>query len=156
MPGDDAPVRVSFEVYVDPGSIDTEINAQVILDRETNMPRVEPRWVRNDVCDQFVGKFSTRGGVEISGNLVIDISIGQPFLDSDWAVNREVPLSAFNTLLPVDVFPENLERRWDEAVYFNSRLDGTGEPITLNPVFPDLVPFELSAADIIEGVLVYF
>ena len=31
-----------------------------------------------------------------------------------------------------------------------------GEPITLNPVFPDLVPFELSAADIIEGVLAYF
>ena len=156
VPGDDAPVRVSFEVYVDPGSIDTEINAQVILDRETNMPRVEPRWVRNDVCDQFVGKFSTRGGVEISGNLVIDISIGQPFLDSDWAVNREVPLSAFNTLLPIDVLPENLERRWDEAVYFNSRLDGTGEPITLKPVFPDLLPFELSAADIIEGVLAYF
>ena len=156
VPGDDAPVRVSFEVYVDPGSIDTEINAQVMLDRETNQPQVEPRWARNDVCDQFVGVFSTRGGVEISGNLVIDISIGQPFLDSDWAVNREVPLSAFNTLLPVDVFPENLERRWDEAAYFNSRLDGTGEPITLNPVFPDLVPFELSAADIIEGVLAYF
>ena len=156
VPGDDAPVRVSFEVYVDPGSIDTEINAQVMLDRETNQPRVEPRWVRNDVCDQFVGVFSTRGGVEISGNLVIDISIGQPFLDSDWAVNREVPLSAFNTLLPIDVLPENLERRWDEAAYFNSRLDGTGEPIALNPAFPDLVPFELSAADIIEGVLAYF
>ena len=157
VPGDDAPLRVSFEVYVDPGHIDTEINAQVILDRETNTPRVEPRWVRNDICDQFVGKFSTRGGIRISGNLVIDISIGQPFLilDTPWDVEHEIPLSAFNILLPVDVFPENLDKSWDEAIYFNSRLDGTGEPILLEPAFRDLVPYELSGADIIEAVLAY-
>ena len=157
VPGDDAPLRVSFEVYVDPGHIDTEINAQVILDRETNEPRVEPRWVRNDICDQFVGKFSTRGGIRISGNLVIDISIGQPFLilDTPWDVEHEIPLSAFNILLPVDVFPENLDKSWDEAAYFNSRLDGTGEPILLEPAFRDLLPYELSGADIIEAVLAY-
>ena len=157
VPGDDAPLRVSFEVYVDPGHIDTEINAQVILDRETNEPSVEPRWVRNDICDQFVGKFSTRGGIRISGNLVIDISIGQPFLilDTPWDIEEEIPLSAFNILLPVDVFPENLDKSWDEAAYFNSRLDGTGEPILLEPAFRDLLPYELSGADIIEAVLAY-
>ena len=43
-----------------------------------------------------------------------------------------------------------------EAAYFNSSLDGTGEPIILQPEFRDLVQFELGASDILEGVLAYF
>ena len=157
--GEDAPVRVSFEVYIDPGRIDTEIHGRVIFDRETKTPRVEPRWTRNDVCDQFVGKFATRGGIRIGGNLVIAISIGQPFLspESGLGLNHDVPLSAIiNPLLPVDIVPENIDRSWDEAAYFNSSLDGTGEPIILQPKFRDLVQFELGASDILEGVLAFF
>ncbi len=155
--GKDAPVRVSFEVYIDPGRIDTEIHGRVVFDRETKTPRVEPRWTRNDVCDQFVGKFATRGGIRIGGNLVIDISIGQPFFSqkSKWDLNHDVPLSAI--INPVfDIVPENIDRSWDEAAYFNSLLDGTGEPIILQPKFRDLVKFELGASAILEGVLAYF
>ena len=156
--GKDAPVRVSFEVYIDPGRIDTEIHGRVVFDRETKTPRVEPRWVRNDICDQFVGKFSTRGGVKIGGNLVIDISIGQPLLSPELklGLNHEVPLSEIiNAVLPVDIVPENIDRTWDEAAYFNSLLDGKGEPIILQAGFRDLVKFELGASDILEGVLAF-
>ncbi len=136
--GKDAPVRVSFEVYIDPGRIDTEIHGRVVFDRETKTPRVEPRWTRNDVCDQFVGKFATRGGIQIGGNLVIAISIGQPFFSSPWDLNHDVPLSEIiNAVSPLDVVPENIDRSWDEAAYFNSSLDGTDEPIVLQPKFRD-------------------
>ena len=117
--GKDAPVRVSFEVYIDPGRIDTEIHGRVVFDRETKTPRVEPRWTRNDVCDQFVGKFSTRGGIKIGGNLVIAISIGQPFFSSPWDLNHDVPLSEIiNAVSPVDIVPENIDRSWDGGGIF--------------------------------------
>ena len=149
-------VGVSFTVYIDPGSIDTEIHGFVILDRETNEVRVEPRWVRNDLCDQFVGVFSARGGVEIGGHVFIDIQIDRdllPFLDlaSPLKVEQKVDLSVLNALLPVDVPSTN--QRWDESVYFKSLPDGEGESVTLGPRYPDIVKLELSGSDIFETIL---
>ena len=132
-------VGVSFTVDIDPGSIDTEIHARVVLDRETNTPRVEPRWVRNDLCDQFVGVFATRGGVKIGGHVFIDIQIDRdllPFLDlaSPLEVKKEVDLSVLNDLLPVDV--PSTDQRWDESVYFDSLPDGQGESYYIRAKVP--------------------
>ena len=149
-------VGVSFTVYIDPGSINTEIHGLVVLDRETNTPRVEPRWVRNEICDQFVGKFATRGGVKIGGHVFIDIQIDRdllPFLDlaSPLEVKQEVDLSVLNALLPVDV--PSIDQRWDEAIYFDSLPDGEGESIALAPRYPDIVKLELAGSDILEYIL---
>ena len=149
-------VGVSFTVYIDPGSIDTEIHGLVVLDRETNTPKVEPRWARNEICDQFVGVFSTRGGVKIGGHLFIDIRIDRdllPFLDlaSPLEVKQEVDLSVLNALLPVDV--PSIDRRWDEAIYFDSLPDEEGESIALAPRYPDIVKLELAGSDILEYIL---
>ncbi len=145
-------VGVRFTVYIDPGSIDTEIHGRVILDLETEDVRIEPRWVRNEICDQFVGKFSTRGGVKIGGWLFIDIQIDPPFLDSELDVKHEIPLSALNVLLPVEV-PENIDKSWDEAAYFDSLPDGENEEITLEPELQEVVSFELMGTKIFEFVL---
>ena len=151
LPSDASPFRAHFEVQIETPRIETEIHALAILDRENDTLRVEPRWARNEICDQFVGKFSTRGGVRLGGWLVFDLT-SLPFFDG---VYYELELSALNPLLPVE-FPENIDRLWDEAEYFAS-LPGGEDEITLTPEFPDLMPaIELSGADIADLVVAYF
>ena len=151
LPSEVSPFRAHFEVQIETPRIETEIHALAILDRENDALRVEPRWARNEICDQFVGKFSTRGGVRLGGWLVFDLT-SLPFFDG---VYYELELSALNPLLPVE-FPENIDKLWDEAEYFVSLPDGEDE-ITLTPEFPDLMPaIELSGADIADLVVAYF
>ena len=79
LPYENAPFAAHFKFLLSPPTFEGEMNADVTLDLDQTDPTlsVQPR----PATDGNVGKFESKGGVQIIGNIVVDFSF-LPFIDN--------------------------------------------------------------------------
>ena len=74
IPGEDAPISFHFSFDLQPPQLTGKIDAEITLDSENHTLRVKPG--RTDKPDNpFVGKFESKGGVDIGAALILDFTL---------------------------------------------------------------------------------
>ena len=127
IPDDFDPVKLHFEFFVNPGTLEAEINGNVIFDPGNGTLSVQPNQVVDEHGNKYVGKLKSAFGVDIDGKILINIDI--PFL---FTLNHSINILDLPGIPKQLRFLEDLKNKnWDEETFFDSLLLG-GQSIQLD------------------------
>ena len=150
LPNDDAALSVYFEFQVAPPQLAAEINAEITFDSENQRLSVQPMSVtkkdEHENEETFVGKLSSKGGIIISGDIVLNLDFNFPFLEHKIKIeNYRIPILGHDLLDHVDLIPiigktiatlnqtykDWNDKGWDVEEHFQTLLLEESESIQL-------------------------
>ncbi|MCG9132009.1 T9SS type A sorting domain-containing protein [Candidatus Poribacteria bacterium] len=137
LPSEDASLSVYFEFQVAPPQLDGEINGAITFDPENQTLSVQPKPVtktdEHGNEETFVGKFSSKGGIIIRGDIVLNLDFDLPFFvdNIEEIKDHRIPIFGNAALEYADLIPiigktmanlKNIDKGWDVEEHFQSLL----------------------------------
>ncbi len=110
LPSEDAALSVYLEFQVAPPQLEGEINGEITFDPENQTLSVQPMSVTKKDEDRnqetFVGKLSSKGGIIISADIVLNLDFNFPFLEHIIKIETyRIPIFGHDLLDHADLIP---------------------------------------------------
>ena len=139
IPADFDPIFLRFIFKVNPGTLTSEINGNIIFDQDNQTLSVKPRVITDQAGNSFAGKLENSAGVLLSGEVVYDITIPIPIF----------PDITLNGTALIPGFP-HIDVGWHDEAFFNTFLLGTNESVEVKGGVRKLVSADVTAIEIAE------
>ena len=139
IPADFDPIFLQFKFKVDPGTLTSEINGNIIFDQDNQTLSVKPRVITDSSGNSFAGKLENSASVLLSGEVVYDITIPIPIF----------PDITLNGAALIPGFP-HIDVGWHDEAFFNTFLLGTNESVEVKGGVRKLVSADVTAVEIAE------
>ena len=136
VPDDFDAVHLSFKFNINPGTVESEINANIIFDPDNQTLSVQPRII-TDLSNVYAGKFGYSAGVLLSGEIIFDFVLPIPFFP-------DIPIYHAH---PIPGFPQ-INEGWNDETFFDSLL--LNESVEVEGGVRKIVSVDITVVEIAE------